>query len=96
MAHSEHHSDNIRRIGGEAGPRRLVCPSIGCSADGWYIEREPSCPDTWQIRAEEGGTCWTIAAQAPICPYCASTLGERHEPALDIGPFSHFVRSLAA
>lgn len=97
MAYPDHHSDSIRHIGdGPPAPQRLVCPSIGCAADGWYIEREPGSLNAWLIATEAGGAGWVIAADEPICPYCAATLSERHEPALDIGPFGRFVRNLAA
>lgn len=98
MTHPERHDDTIRHIGGERRPepRRLLCPSASCSAEAWYIEDDPRRPETWLITAELGGSPWVIAADEPICPYCAATLGERHEAELDIGPFSHFVRSLAA
>jgi hypothetical protein len=98
MAHPERHNDKIRPVSqeGRQEPRRLVCPSMGCRAEAWQIEPDQSSHSSWYITAEVGGTTWHIAADKPICPYCAAALGDQHEPALDAGPFSHFVRSLAA
>jgi hypothetical protein len=94
MAYPKRRKDDNRNEGDRT--QRLVCPSMHCSAEGWQVERDTSRRDTWIITAETGGTAWVIAASGPICPLCGEDLADRHEAALEQGPFGAFVRSLAA
>ena len=79
------------------------CPNRFCAAQTWVVQSIPSVCDVWWVAAHEDEYAYTIAATAPVCPQCGTTLLTivELEGALDqhlgaeVGPVFDFVRSLA-
>lgn len=55
------------------------CRNGGCDATVWNVRAVGERPATWMIASAQGGR-WTVAADQPICPLCASDL-HASEPA---------------
>ena len=79
------------------------CPSPYCSNDIWMVQRNAVIADLWLVAAQVDDAPFTIAAPAPICPFCATLLLPQPErvtiPAerssSEEGPVFDFLRSLA-
>ena len=79
------------------------CPNPFCTDRAWMVQRAPATCDLWRVAAHEDEYPFTIAATAPVCPECGTTLLTmlELEGALDrrlgaeVGPVFDFVRSLA-
>lgn len=50
------------------------CRSSYCSADAWMVTRAPEQPDLWWLGHEAGMHIYVVAAVAPVCPQCGTTL----------------------
>ena len=79
------------------------CPNRFCTARTWLVQSISTMCDVWRVAAHEDEYPFTIAASAPVCPECGTTLLTmvELEGALDrqlgaeVGPVFDFVRSLA-
>ena len=49
------------------------CPDPACAADCWQARQAAENPELWQLVDRFGGA-YTVAAVAPVCPRCGTTL----------------------
>jgi hypothetical protein len=79
------------------------CPNQFCTDRTWLVQSILTVCDVWWVAAHEDVYPFIIAASAPVCPRCGTTLLTivELEGALDphlgaeVGPVFDFVRSLA-
>lgn len=78
------------------------CPNDLCSSRVWTIQRQPDSPAVWLIARGPNDQPWTVAADAPICPQCGTTLltteefegGIGESLVIEEGPLFDFARSI--
>jgi hypothetical protein len=51
-----------------------VCPNPSCTDRSWMVQREPANCELWWVAAHLDDRPFMIAATAPICPRCGTTL----------------------
>jgi hypothetical protein len=86
-------SGDIVVQGTASGRRLLVCPNSACQAEQWSVAADSRQRDLWSVESDEFGA-WTIAADEPLCPRCAATLGVAYAHAADAGPFVAFIDAI--
>jgi hypothetical protein len=78
------------------------CPNPSCTDGAWMVQRDPTICEVWWVAAHVDERPFTIAATAPVCPRCGTTLRtlvelegtlDRHLGA-EVGAVFDFVRSL--
>jgi hypothetical protein len=55
-------------------PELWSCANDGCPAETWLVQRSTEQAGLWLIAASVGATPFNVAATAPVCPYCGTTL----------------------
>jgi len=69
------------------------CINNDCHTATWLVRRSAERPDLWRIAAGADATPFNVAAAAPVCPYCGTTLVAAHASEHDARPAAH--RTLA-
>ncbi|HLF24318.1 MAG TPA: hypothetical protein VI565_10390 [Burkholderiales bacterium] len=54
------------------------CPTASCPENVWHVRRQALGAELWQVYERPG---WLMAATAPVCPACATTLFKREAEA---------------
>lgn len=60
--------------GATLGWEQRACPVEWCAAKVLYVRPDPDQPDVWHVTASLHESAWLVAASAPACPLCGSTL----------------------
>ena len=79
------------------------CLNPFCIDAAWVVQRDPTTRDIWRVAAYIGDCPITLAARAPVCPRCGTTLltevelegGLERHLGTEGGPIFDFVRSLS-
>jgi hypothetical protein len=80
-----------------------LCPEPFCTDRTWMVRRDLATCDVWSVARHEADRPFTIAAAAPVCPHCGTTLLIAIELAFELdrpvgveaGSVFDFVRSLS-
>jgi hypothetical protein len=54
--------------------QECACPNALCTVDTLVVKRSRDYHDLWWVAREVDDSPWQVAAVAPICPFCATTL----------------------
>jgi hypothetical protein len=65
------------------------CTNDDCRAATWLVQRSIEQPDLWRIAAGVDATPFNVAAAAPVCPYCGTTLEAARALERDARPAEH-------
>jgi hypothetical protein len=57
-----------------SGWQERACPNARCTVDTLVVMRSPDHDDLWWVARNVTDRAWQVAAVAPICPFCATTL----------------------
>ncbi len=57
-----------------SGWQERACPNALCTVDTLVVMRSPDHDDLWWVARQVHDAPWQVAAVAPICPFCATTL----------------------
>jgi hypothetical protein len=50
------------------------CQTVTCEMDTLFVKREADHNDLWLVALDPNSRPWTVAATAPLCPYCGHDL----------------------
>lgn len=64
------------------GWETFCCLTTSCTENVWHLRRQAPGRDVWEVYERPG---WVIAATAPVCPACGTTLVLRTRAASSIG-----------
>ena len=62
------------------------CTNSGCRAATWLAQRSAAQIDLWWVAADSDDRPFSVAAPAPICPRCGTTLEAAYTLVSDARP----------
>ena len=70
------------------------CTNSDCHAATWLAQRSDAQLDLWWVAQDSDHRPFSVAASAPICPRCGTTLESAYTLERDMRPALQFVPSL--